>query len=141
YHLCKKAENIYTRYADDLTFSGKCVTNSFVSIVEKIILEEGFKINGNKTHLFKRKGRRIITGISVNNSAPKIPREMKRDLRQQVYYILKHGIKSHMINRNIRDPFYIYSLYGKLTFWKWVEPQDSFLIRTMPQIQERLPRN
>ncbi len=139
YHLCKKSKNLYTRYADDLTFSGKYIHDSFVSIAEKIIIEEGFKVNDNKTHLLRRKGRRIVTGISVNNSVPKIPREMKRDLRQQVYYTLKYGIKSHMINRNIRDPFYIYSLYGKLTFWKWVEPENSFLERNLLQIKQSLP--
>ncbi len=140
YHLCKKCGVIYTRYADDLTFSGENIRYSFISIVNNIVEEEGFKVNNNKTRLHKRKGRRIVTGISVNNSDPKIPRKMKRDLRQQVYYVLKYGIKSHMYKRKIRDPFYIQSLYGKLQFWNWVEPQDSFLIRTIPKIQSLLPR-
>ena len=141
YHLCKKCRVIYTRYADDMTFSGDNIRYSFISIVNKIVEEEGFKVNDNKTHLHRRKGRRIVTGISVNNSDPKIPREMKRDLRQQVHYVLKYGIKSHMYKRKIRDPFYIQSLYGKLQFWKWVEPKDSFLIHIIPQIQNLLPRN
>ena len=141
YHLCKKCEMIYTRYADDMTFSGENIGWSFISIVNKIIEEEGFKINNEKTRLHKRKGRRIVTGISVNNADPKIPREMKRDLRQQVYYALKYGIKSHMYKRKIRDPFYIQSLYGKIQFWKWVEPQNKFIIRTISQIQNLLPKN
>lgn len=141
YHLCKKCGVIYTRYADDLTFSGNNIRYNFISIVNKIVEEEGFKVNNKKTRLHKRKGRRIVTGISVNNADPKISRKMKRDLRQQVHYVLKYGIKSHMYKRKIRDPFYIQSLYGKLQFWKWVEPQDSFVIRTIPQIQSLLPRN
>jgi retron-type reverse transcriptase len=141
YRLCKKCGLIYTRYADDMTFSGVNIRNSFISIVNKIVEEEGFNVNNKKTQLHKRKGRRIVTGISVNNSEPKISRKIKRDLRQQVHYVLKYGIKSHMYKRKIRDPFYIQSLYGKLQFWKWVEPHDSFLIRNLPQIQAILPKN
>lgn len=141
YHLCKKCGLIYTRYADDMTFSGKNIGNSFIYIVSKIVEEEGFKVNNEKTRLHRRKGRRIVTGISVNNSDPKISLDMKRDLRQQVYYVIKYGIKSHMYKRKIRDPFYIHSLYGKLQFWKWVEPQNPFLSKTISQIQSLLPRN
>ena len=140
YYLCKKCGTIYTRYADDMTFSGKYIGSGFISIVNKIIEEEVFKINIEKTRLFKRKGKRIVTGISVNNSDPKIPLKMKRNLRQQVYYTLKYGVKSHMDRSKIRDPFYIQSLYGKIQFWKWVEPNNKFLISTIPQIQKLLPK-
>lgn len=74
---------IYTRYADDLTFS----SNSWDMIVELrknvpvIIEKHGFKVNPSKTKIqCSKSGRRMITGIAVDASLD-IPRKVKRRLR------------------------------------------------------------
>ena len=41
----------YTRYADDITFSGKRGISTIIPLVEQIVEEEGFLVNQNKTRL------------------------------------------------------------------------------------------
>jgi hypothetical protein len=73
----------YTRYADDLTFSFDYWANYFLLLKEipQIVSRCGFSINPAKTHFQDgRFGRRIITGVSVDNDL-RIPRSFKRKMR------------------------------------------------------------
>jgi hypothetical protein len=62
---------VYTRYADDLAFSGgedfsRCVERFSVQATA-IALEEGFSVNHRKTRIMRRGGRQSLAGIIVNN--------------------------------------------------------------------------
>lgn len=70
-NLCKKYKLMYTRYADDLTFSSndKSFYNNkdkFVTEIENILLDNGFKINKNKTRIQLSNSRQVVTGLVVN---------------------------------------------------------------------------
>jgi hypothetical protein len=116
----------YTRYADDMTFSGEEIPVKFMKIVQKVVEEEGFRINTDKTRLCRSKAKRIVTGLSVSGETLKIPREYKRRLRQEIYYIRQFGFYSHVSKKKIRNPFYIDSIFGKLQFWRWIEPENIY---------------
>lgn len=68
--LARKFGGDYTRYADDLTFSGfeKMAEHSrtFIRIVEKIVRTEGLAINVNKTRVMRKGRRQKVTGVVVN---------------------------------------------------------------------------
>ena len=65
----------YTRYADDLTFSGdREARQALLTAVPQIIEEEGFKLNATKTRVMTRHQRQVVTGIVVNE-ALNIPRK------------------------------------------------------------------
>lgn len=136
YGLSIKFDLQYTRYADDMVFSGDRIPEYFQQIVEEIVEEEGFRINHNKTHLTAASGRRVVTGLSVNGQTLKVPKSYKRKLRQEVHYILSFGYFSHTSKLKIRDPFYIDSVHGKLIFWKSIEPDNPYVNRTLPLINE-----
>lgn len=75
---------VYTRYADDLTFSfNEYSTYDLLrQNIPLIVCNNGFTINSRKTHLQTAKfGRRIITGIAVDDKNYYIPRAIKRKLR------------------------------------------------------------
>ena len=91
YRLSEKYDFSYTRYADDLTFSGAYIPHDFVQIVGTIVSEYGLKVNESKTRLHTTSGQRIVTGLSVNGVELKLPRNTKRELRQELYYIKKFG--------------------------------------------------
>jgi hypothetical protein len=68
--LARAAGATYTRYADDLAFSGDAAFAKalprFTNSVETILREEGFHLNAAKTRIMPRAGRQRVTGIVVN---------------------------------------------------------------------------
>lgn len=115
----------YSRYADDLAFSGN-IPVKHIEYITNIIKEEGFLVNENKTFICKGKGKRILTGISISGSRINVPRAYKRKLRKDIHYTLAYGVESHVRKLKIRNPDYLISLLGKVNFWLQVEPQNEF---------------
>jgi hypothetical protein len=78
--LAKSADAAYTRYADDLAFSGdegfSRVVERFSTHAAAIALEEGFSVNHRKTRIMRQGVRQHLAGIVVNQKAS--PR--RRDL-------------------------------------------------------------
>lgn len=137
-HLAKKYNLKYTRYADDLTFSGSEIPAKLIDYIEDIVQDEGFKLNSKKTRLYKSKGKRIVTGISVLEKTIKLPREYKRNLRQELNFIFKYGYISHVKKLKIRKANYLPSLIGKVNFWISVEPQSDFALSAKKKLLQLL---
>lgn len=116
----------YTRYADDMTFSGADINHSFINKVTAAVLSEGFQVNPSKTRLDRSHGARFVTGISVGGERLRLPKHMRREIRQQAYYVIKHGYFSHLAKLKVRKPFYLDSLLGKVRFWLAVEPENQY---------------
>lgn len=72
----------YTRYADDLAFSGSAAlsTPRLVQAVQAIALDEGFALNPRKTRSRPAAARQLVTGVVVN-TRPGVPREQRDRLR------------------------------------------------------------
>ena len=68
--LARAAGANYTRYADDLAFSGDAgfadALDRFGISIERILKEEGFALNPTKTRIMSRGQRQRVTGIVVN---------------------------------------------------------------------------
>jgi hypothetical protein len=68
--LAASLEVKYTRYADDLTFSGPVrlvrASKTLRRAVAEIVREEGFSINDRKSTLATRAGRQRVCGVVVN---------------------------------------------------------------------------
>jgi RNA-directed DNA polymerase len=135
-HLAKKFDLKYTRYADDLTFSGSSISAIFITYVNDIIVDEGFTVNETKTRLYQQKSKRIVTGISVIEKEIKIPRAYKRDLKLELNYILKFGLKSHMLKKKIRKANYLFVILGKVDFWLSVEPKNKYAITARNKLKD-----
>ena len=123
--LAKRNKFNYTRYADDLTFSGEHINAGFIDLVSTIVGENGFTLNESKTRLYRSKGKRIVTGISVNDKLT-VPREYKRKIKQEIYYIKKYGLLDHLKEAKIKKEKYCRSLLGRICFWLQVEPKNEF---------------
>jgi hypothetical protein len=77
----------YTRYADDLTFSGDINSSSIkklLSLVYLIVKEEGFEINNKKTRVLRKGGRQRVAGVIVNETLG-LSRQDRRKLRAAIY--------------------------------------------------------
>lgn len=124
--LAKVYKLKYSRYADDLTFSGDLIPSKMIDYVTSIIGDEGFEINQTKTRLYKKKGKRIVTGISVSGDEIKVPRDYKRKLKLELNFIKKYGLSSHISKKKIRQHNYLFSIAGKVNYWLSVEPQNKY---------------
>lgn len=76
----------YTRYADDLTFSGDDPDKIklLLAVTGRIVREEGFVLNRDKTRVLRRSRRQTVTGVVVNQAAGLCRRERRR-LRAAVH--------------------------------------------------------
>lgn len=122
----KKFNLKYTRYADDLAFSGDSIPVKHIEYITKIINSCGFVVNEKKTILQQEKHKRIVTGISIAEDVIKVPREYKRKLKLEIHCIRKHGLLGHMRKHKIRNPDYLLSIIGKIHFWLSVEPENTY---------------
>lgn len=114
----------YSRYADDMVFSGEAIPLKFISYANDIINNYGFTLNKKKTKLLNANKQKIVTGVDVSNGKLQLPRKAKREIRKAMYYIKKYGVISHISNEKIKNPNYIYSLEGKIRFWLQIEPDN-----------------
>ncbi|MDP1846463.1 MAG: reverse transcriptase family protein [Solirubrobacteraceae bacterium] len=84
----------YTRYADDLTFSGGGLLHARAgeirALVTTIAGEEGFTVNDRKSALMTRAGRQRVCGIVVNER-PNVPRDEYDRLRAILHNAARHG--------------------------------------------------
>jgi RNA-directed DNA polymerase len=126
----------YSRYADNMVFSGDYVSVSLVVTIEKILCSHGFTLNLEKTYLSAGSGKRVIVGVSVIGNSIKLPKEKKRELRQEVFYLLKNGFFAHTEKIGRRDPLYMERLYGRLQFWRQLEPNNEFVLKSLDSIRK-----
>lgn len=86
------ARNItYTRYADDITLSKNepAILIKSINFIKKIINDEGFEINKNKTRILRPGSRREITGLIItDNNRISIGRKRKRKLRAEIHHYM-----------------------------------------------------
>lgn len=65
--LAKCYNAVYSRYADDITFSGATNIKNMIPIIKKIVSEENFQVNEKKTRYAYYYQRQEVTGLIVNN--------------------------------------------------------------------------
>ncbi|MBM0123431.1 reverse transcriptase family protein [Pimelobacter simplex] len=93
--LANQKSVTYTRYVDDLVFSGDmyAVTDDLSNAIETLLQEEGWKVNIRKTRFMRRGKSQYVTGLYVGDAdRPHIPRGMKKRLRREVYFASRYGL-------------------------------------------------
>lgn len=84
--LARKHGLSYTRYADDLTFSTNDLTKIalLLKVVPKLVAEEGFAINTEKTRVMRAARRQTVAGVVVNKDMG-LSRQTRRVLRAAIH--------------------------------------------------------
>lgn len=120
---CAQRGIAYTRYCDDLTFSGSFDAGELQGFVQAELRRQGFFLNPRKTRLLPAGGRQIVTGLTVNQH-PAVPPRLRRELRQELYYCRHYGVAEHLARtgRDLPPRAYLQSLLGRVGYVLQIEP-------------------
>ena len=135
YGLARRWGIEYSRYADDLTFSGPHISTNFLKYATAVIVAEGFSVNQKKVVLVRARSKKIVTGVSISSGVPKLPRARRREIRKEVYFLEKVGFDDHTRSINVSDPLYLERLMGRLAFWRQIEPESEYVVRAMAKVR------
>jgi len=125
--LAEQSGFAYTRYADDLTFSGsdRGAVGKLLRGVRTIVGDESFEVNEDKTRVMHRGRRQEVTGVVVNEGAS-VSRKERRELRAILHNALKHGLQSQ--NRGGHPRFFEH-LQGRVAWVAMVHPEHGAKLR------------
>jgi retron-type reverse transcriptase len=117
----------YTRYADDLTFSGDNgrAVGRLLRSVRTILEAEGFSEHPRKTKVMRRARRQEVTGVTVN-TRPAVARKEVRLLRAILHNAARDGLEKQ--NRQ-RHPNFAAYLRGRVEFVCMVDPKQAEVLR------------
>lgn len=139
---CKSRGISYTRYCDDMTFSGEFDPAEVTAYVSERLRVMGFFLNRRKTKTVKNSQRQLVTGVVVNEK-PSVPSEMRRKLRQELYYCKKFGIAEHMKRLGIPDDekTYIMRLLGRVEYFLSVSGENKEFTEYKKWLTDELKRH
>lgn len=125
--FAKRYDFAFTRYADDLTFSGNDSSSvgRVLRMARLVLAEEGFTEHTAKTHVMRKGRRQEVTGVTVNERAT-VGRKEYRQLRAILHNAARHGLASQ--NRNDHPAFGEY-LRGRVAFIQMIDPQKAEKLR------------
>jgi hypothetical protein len=141
YELSKRHGINYSRYADDITFSGNYVSMNFRHFVKEIIESSGFELNNSKTRLSIKADGKMITGVVVSDGVIRIPKEYRREIKKEIFFIKKYGYLSHISKKRIKDHNYIYKLIGRISYWRYIEPESEYAKESFSLINKIINSN
>ena len=108
----------YTRYADDLTFSGGDAAVEMLGIARRTLAQIGLELDPGKTNIFRRGRRQVVTGLVVNDQVS-VPRRIRRRLRAAVHRAEQGQAPLWHDEEQGLD-----ALQGRLAFVRMVHPEE-----------------
>lgn len=120
---CKERKITYTRYCDDMTFSGSFDPKVVKTFVKEQLKITGFYVNDKKTVVARNGQQKNVTGIVVNER-PNTTAAYRKKLRQELYYCKTYGVYSHMQRTqvNVTEDTYLRQLLGRVNYVLSVDP-------------------
>jgi hypothetical protein len=129
--LARTAGAAYSRYADDLAFSGgedfRRAAGRFALHAAAIALEEGFRVNHRKTRIMSRGVRQTIAGVVVNGH-PSLPRADLERLEAILTNCVRHGPESQ--NRDNLTDFRAH-LQGRIAYVQMINARKAERLRAL----------
>ena len=142
---CQKRGITYTRYCDDLIFSADRPLYGVYCKATELLEARGFQVNEKKTTFVTNASSQRVTGLAVNEKVS-IPKEYKRQLRQELYYALKFGLENSILHGNktnyvfdgVPDAGGYYAhLSGKLQYVLQIEPHNAWFADAAQRLYEK----
>lgn len=140
-NLADKHHLEYSRYSDDLFFSGSKDTAIRVVLreISGVLLSFGFKLNADKTQVRKQQHRQAVLGLTVNDHL-QANRSYRRKLIQELYYLERFGKKCTGAQEAGDYLKYMQQLNGKLSYVLHIDPHNSRLWNAHLKLTIRMSR-
>ena len=137
---CNLRNISYTRYSDDMTFSGAFNPSELITKVRKMLYKLGLELNNDKIHIVYKSSSQNVTGIVVNEKM-QVNVKYRNKIRQEIYYIKKFGLSAHLkkCDINIDSKRYLNILYGRVLYVLQINENDKEFIK-YKQFIENLKR-
>lgn len=144
---CGKRSLTYTRYCDDLTFSGDGM-NPYLIVHEicRLLRGYGFEPNEDKISV-RHKGQRMsVTGITTNEKL-RVNKDYRKKIRQEIYFIKKFGLREHMlrcknsefvVRGRCQKKKYLRSLFGRIQYVLFIDPHDKEMKQYLSYVENML---
>lgn len=137
-NYCTSNNIDYTRYSDDMTFSSDFDISELIKVVRKNLYKLGLKLNNDKIHIVRNSSSQSVTGIVVNEKV-QLSSKYRKKIRQEIYYIKKYGLESHLNRIKILDKEkYLRSLYGKILYVLQINNNDKEFIEYKNYVRNEL---
>jgi RNA-directed DNA polymerase len=129
--LANSAGAVYTRYADDLAFSGdrefERHVDRFSTHVAAVLMEEGFRVHFRKTRVMRQGVRQHLAGLVINRNANVIRSDFDR-VKAILTNCIHYGPASQ--NRDAHPQFRAH-LEGLVAFVEMVNPVKGGRLRAL----------
>ena len=134
---CNINDISYTRYSDDMTFSGNFNPSELIIKIRKMLYKLGLELNNDKIHIVNKSQSQSVTGIIVNEKL-QVNAKYRNKIRQEIYYIKKFGLKSHLnkCNINVNKLKYLDKLYGRILYVLQINKFDQEFLKYKKFIEE-----
>jgi hypothetical protein len=113
----------YSRYADDLTFSGGSTAVGMLAIARQSLSRINLALDERKTAIYRRGRRQMVTGLTVNEQVS-VPRRLRRRMRAAV-----HAVEMGREPQWHREDEPVSSLRGRLAFLMGVNRSQGEALR------------
>ena len=116
----------FTRYADDIVFSGDSLdrptARDLVRRISRLLSTFGFRVNDRKTHIVPPGARKVVTGLLVDNDQPHLTKQFRDRILVHLYHAKARGIEAHCRRRKFRSLLGFYNhLNGLITYAEYVD--------------------
>lgn len=147
--IAKAARCIYTRYADDITFSsyrplaglfdgaipapGKCEPVLLNEKLRMVFQSNGFNINPDKTYYADKNARQTVTGLRVNEMV-NVDRRYVRNLRATLHVVETAGISEAqriLKDEHLRTSSIAAHLQGKIAWLGHIKGKTDPVFRSL----------
>lgn len=117
YHYCKRHNISYTRYADDLFFSGEDIkVNALIIKINEIIqlLDLGIRLNTEKTKIL-RPGKCYVTGVKINKEHHlTFGHEKKKELKYAIYNLFIKELNGTLVTEEVQQVLGMFSYASRI---------------------------
>lgn len=135
---CRERKISYSRYCDDMAFSGDFDAWEVRQKAENFLRAMGFELNRKKTKILPQNMRQTVTGLVVNERV-QTSAQYRRKLRQELYYCRKFGVEGHLRQSGEAKHFllpdgsldkqrYLQALAGKVRHVLLTRPEDAWFL-------------